>query len=246
VPSRRFPLPLPPPAPKRRGREALFIVLGLVGALIVLAGVGGLVLLSVSQQNQLNQQAAAAPTPPGPTPTATPNVIFYDTLTNGSAGKVGWIDTPGQCVFRPDGYHLATFTCYAPVGDLRNGVIEAQVSQASGDLTAWHGIVFRRVSKGNYCAFQITNDGYWHMVKVVNGTVSEVVPYGLNQAIQKGLNASNTLKVTADGPHFEFFVNSTEVGQADDSTSTSGATGLKGVQGGEAVFIKLSVATLPS
>jgi hypothetical protein len=219
-------------------------VLGLVGALIVLGGVGGLVLLSVTMQRQAVAQST--PTPTGPTPTATPNVIFRDTLTAGSAGNVGWVDTAGECFFRPDGYHITNFICYAPVGDLQNGVIEVQVSQVSGDLAAWHGLVFRRVSKGNYYAFQITSNGYWRMIKVVNGTGTEVVPFVPNQAIQKGLNTSNTLVVRADGPHCDLFINGTQVGQADDSTYTTGATGLDGVQGGEAVFTNFSIATLSS
>jgi hypothetical protein len=71
------------------------------------------------------------------------------------------------------------------------------------------------------------------------------VPFTANKAIKRGLNATNTLEVKAQGSLFTFFVNGTQVGHATDATiATAGKCGLAGNDGIEVVFTNFSLTRL--
>ena len=88
--------------------------------------------------------------------------------------------------------------------------------------------MLRRPSTGNYYSFYIDSNSKWGFSKHVNNTRTDVIPYQFNAAIKGGLNVKNTLLVRMKGSHFDFYINGTKVGQADDSTYTSGLSGLFG------------------
>ncbi|MGZ6320671.1 MAG: LamG-like jellyroll fold domain-containing protein, partial [Ktedonobacterales bacterium] len=121
------------------------------------------------------------------------------------------------------------------------GSISVQVAQVKGDTTQDYGLVFRRASKGNYYVFGILSTGKWDFYKGVNNTASNVVDPTVNSAIKTGLNATNTLKVTMSGSHFTFFVNGVQVGTADDTSFTSGLSGVAGGDNIEAVYTAYKV-----
>jgi hypothetical protein len=64
-------------------------------------------------------------------------------------------------------------------------------------------------------------------------------------AIHVGLGATNTLEVRVLDSHFDFFVNGTKVGQADDTNyiAISGNDVLEGSDGIEIVFSNLTIST---
>lgn len=78
-----------------------------------------------------------------------------------------------------------------------------------------------------------------------DSTCTRVVDYTPNAAIHGGYNVENTLEVQAIGSHFEFFVNGTQVGQADDTWFQVGEVGLTGDQDIEVVFTNITIL-LPS
>ena len=69
------------------------------------------------------------------------------------------------------------------------------------------------------------------MFKDVNGTISKLKDYTPNSALTVGLNISVTLGVLVKGSHFTFYINGKQIGEADDTTFTSGRVGLAGASG---------------
>ncbi|HKT38597.1 MAG TPA: hypothetical protein VJR48_09510 [Ktedonobacterales bacterium] len=180
-----------------------------------------------------------------PAATATPNLVIYKDALDGST-KSDWADD-SNCFFGAGGYHIkASFICYAPSDKVGDGVITVSVTQLSGPVTHAYGLVFRRPSQGNYYEFLVDSNGKWIFDKVVSGTTTHLVDFTANAAIVSGLNKVNTLSVQAQGSHFVFSVNGTQVGTADDTTFTTGDTGLSGNDGIEVVFTNLLISKLSS
>jgi hypothetical protein len=230
---KRPPLLTPLPEVKRRPVWLIVLVAVLIVALVGVS-VAAVVALS-SNHNQATPGGASV----GPTPTATPNVVFFDPLTS---NVNGWL-TDSHCSFASDGYHVkANYLCFAPAGQFGDASISVKVQQINGDIHWFYGLVFRWASSGNYYLFNIDSNGKWEFDKVVNDQLTSIVPYVANAAVRQDLNATNTLNIRAQGSHFTFFVNGTQVGQADDTTFTRGKCGVAGTSHGELVFRDFSIA----
>jgi hypothetical protein len=220
--------------PQKKSRAGCIIgCLAAIVLVVALAG-GGIVYLMRTQPNGLSIGGATIGGA-----NSGPSVIYQDAL-NGST-KDQWADD-SNCFFGSGGYHInAAFICYAPADKVGDATTTVSVSQISGPITYPYGLVIRRVSKGNYYEFLIDANGKWLFDKVVNGTSTDIVKFTTDKAIKTGLNQANTIAVQAKGSHFVFFVNGTQVGTADDSTFTSGETGLSGNDNVEVVYTNLKI-----
>jgi hypothetical protein len=232
--------PMGPPA--RKSRVGLWVTLGVVAVLVV-CGTLGLVLASAGALSTATATATAtAMATPNPTVTPTPSlrVVFQDPLTSDTNG---W-STGGQCNFASDGYHIKNgYICYAPAGNEGDATFSVDVKQLSGSTANTDsGITLRRTSQGNYYQFGIDGNSEWDFGKAIGDKFTSIVDLTPNAAIHGGLNTANTLQVVAKGSHFDFFVNGTKVGQADDSTFTTGKCGLFVTENAESVFTNMSVA----
>jgi hypothetical protein len=231
-----YPMPQPPQRKRNLG-----LIIGVPVAIVLVLCIGGIAALAyigsrVSTSTTTNPGTSATST----SSTPTEQVLFQDALTS-SSHQDGWPDD-ANCGFASDGYHVkGAYLCYSPGDDVSNGSISVQVAQVSGDTTQDYGLVFRRASKGNYYVFAILSSGKWDFYKGVNNTASNVVEPTTNSAIKTGLNAKNTLKVTMSGSHFTFFVNGAQVGTADDTSFTSGKSGVAGGDSIEAVYTAYKV-----
>lgn len=203
------------PAPAKPGRSRRRRnLLSLVVIIIIAACAGGYVIfLGHGRQSNNSSQ----------TPNSGTNVLFSDPLTSNANG---WA-SDAHCFFQDNTYHIKdNFLCYAPAGNFSDANITVQAKQVAGSLRYGYGIVFRRTSTGNWYKFDIDGNSQWAFFKSVKGTETAIVDFAPSPAINGGLNTVNTLKVQAKGSHFEFFVNGTDVGGADDTTFTSGLSGL--------------------
>lgn len=229
------PAPRPPVLPQRKSRTG--IIVGVVVTLIVVAcfGVG---LALIAQHGNLvrtpgNQGTATA------VAAAHERVFFQDPLTSNTND---W-PVDSYCFFQNSAYHIRDgYLCYAPIGSLTDQSVSVDVQQVSGPNGWFYGLALRRTSKGNSYVFDIDSNGDWLFGKDVNGTYSNILRPRPNPAIKTGLNAINTLLVRAKGPHFDFSINGTNVGEEDDSTFATGICGVHGDPHLEAAFSNFVVS----
>jgi hypothetical protein len=222
--------PTQPPQPPRRSRAGMIagIVVGVI-LLCVLACGGGLFALGRLGQGAASsflttlaptETALAAELTPSPSET----ILYQDSLTD---TPDGWASDT-NCAFKTDGYHVhGGSACLGPDSVTAADADITVTSQAitTGQNTSY-GIVLRHTSSGNFYSFEITPDGQWGFVKFVNGKGTMVTQYQSNSAIATGSGASNDLRVVAIGSQFTFYVNSQQVGTANDTTYTQGTAGV--------------------
>jgi hypothetical protein len=184
-----------------------------------------------------------ANTTPNPTSTSSSTVIYQNALTLPSGA---WANNVSDgCFFGSGGYHLAGAAyCFAPAGDLGDVDVTVHVKQIGGPTTSAFGIGVRiRYTPRLAFRYIVEGDGTWAFLKC-NGEAActMLVNRSANSAIHRGLDAVNTLELRAVGSHFDFFVNGTKVGQADDITNLEGGpVALIGSSGSEVVFSNLAI-----
>ncbi|HKW19842.1 MAG TPA: hypothetical protein VJO13_00600 [Ktedonobacterales bacterium] len=227
--------------PPQQKKSRAGCIVGCLVALVLVVGVAAAGVFVL--RGQVNGLSVAGITLGGTNTGPGGGTLIYQDALDGST-KSQWTDD-SNCFFGSGGYHInAGFICYAPSDKVGDAVTTVSTKQISGPITYFYGMVVRRVSKGNYYEFQVDANGKWRFGKVVNGTSTDIVGQSASTAIKTGLNQVNTLAVQAQGSHFVFSVNGTQVGTADDSTFTSGDTGLIGNDGIEVVFSSLSIANV--
>jgi hypothetical protein len=206
-----------------------------IGARAVLGLVGATLLVCVSACGSTSTAPTETATTAAPTPTSGPTIIYQDPLTSPSSD---WGSDPSVgCFFGSDGFHVKDQpNCGVPrLGDVDMSV---QVTQIGGPTTQLYGISFR-----DSYQFDIESDGQWAFRVCYGACTAPVVGPTANPAIHTGLNAANTLEVRAVRSHFDFFVNGTKVGQADNSTYPIGLLTLNGEYGIAVVFSNLKITT---
>jgi len=202
-------------------------------AAVVVAGVlaAGLLALSQAQKNAdtTGNNSGTFINPNGTGGTATPNLspIFSDPLTSNA---YGW-DTGSHCFFKSDGFHEKSSTqawaCVAPTDVPDNFTAQVELKQISGATNQGYGIDFRRTGAGVEYRFAIDGYGHWTILSCNSSKCTALSNWTSGGgALKAGLNQENTIEVTADGSHFEFFANGTKIGQIVDSTYSSGSVAL--------------------
>jgi hypothetical protein len=235
-----------PPQPPRRPNR-LPLILGIVGGVVLLCVVASVCALAGPLQSAFRNASATVTAQSetatvGATATPTEQTIYENALTTAQSD---W-QNDASCSFKADGYHItAAFICFAPPEDVQDVNVSVTAKQVSGATNHFYGLVLRRASKGNYYVFDIDSNGKWEFFVVKNNQGTAIVDLTANPAILTGLGVANTLQVTAVGSHFVFSVNGTQVGQADDSSFSSGLLGLEGDDGMDVAFTNFK-ATQPS
>jgi serine/threonine protein kinase len=167
-----------------------------------------------------------------PSPTPADKVTFQDTL---SAPSARW-PSSGRSFFSNGGFEInGAWLVFSPTGSLSNGTVSVKVRQISGIDNQFYGIVIRALNNQSYYVFGISASQQWTFVRVTSGGHTPVVAPKTDIHIARGRNASNTITVRMRGSHFIFYANGVVIGQADDSTYTSGSVGLINVVGHLAV-----------
>lgn len=228
------------PLPER-GKSRTGLVVGVIVAIVVLlAACTGGTIWALHSLGQTPVTAFSETPAASASPTPSEVAIYGDSF---KANDEGWLDEPGHCFLKSDGYHVTnTWACYAPIGTQTDVDISVTVQQVGGPPTWPYGIIFRRASLGNSYQFMIDSDGEWVFYKCANNTCTKLVDYTANNAIRGGLNTSNALEVRISGSHFDFFVNNTKVGSSDDSTYTAGKLGLVASKNVDSVFTDFVVS----
>lgn len=93
-----------------------------------------------------------------------------------------------------------------------------QASPVDGPLDNGYGLIFRLRDNGNtnlnddsYYWFLISSDGYYQVLRVLNGQSKRLSDWIPSDAIQPGIGVTNWLRVVASGDRFRFYINNTPV-----------------------------------
>jgi hypothetical protein len=159
-------------------------------------------------------------------------VLYSDSLTD---SPTGWVNN-SSCSFASDGYHVRAATCLAPVSTLADVDVTVKATPLIENSSSLYHLEVRwDDAAGTTYDFAIGIDGGWTFNNCSPSACTPIVHYTLNAAIHRGLNTTNRLEVVDKGTHFDFYVNSVKVGQANDATYASGQVGLGGASGGAEV-----------
>lgn len=92
--------------------------------------------------------------------------------------------------------------------------LRAEAAPVEGPLDNGYGVIFRLRDRGNtnlnddsYFWFMISSDGYYQVVRVLDGQQKIISDWIPSPAIRGGLGVSNWLRVVASGDQFRFYIN---------------------------------------
>lgn len=233
--------PGPPPTPPKR-RVGLIVGISVAAVLLVIVASCSALYAFVPQIRSALAGASAIPTTSAPTATATPSktILYQNTFTSEAAD---W-GNDTNCFLGTGGYHVKDgYICNAPVGVQINTDVTVGVKQASGATNEPYGIALR-ITRSPFSDYEFDVDalGHWTFLRCDANTCDHLVDFSVAASIHGGLNTTNTLEINATGSHFDFFINGTKIGQANDATYPSGLVGLAGAYQGECVFSNLIIA----
>ena len=86
-------------------------------------------------------------------------------------------------------------------------VLRVDARAVVGPLNNGYGVMFRVRDSANYYLFLVSSDGYYQVVRSVDGVQRELSNWIPSPAVRAGLDAVNTLEVTARGDTFAFYIN---------------------------------------
>lgn len=170
-----------------------------------------------------------APTPYiAPTPEVTP-VLHEDfspptgkweTILD-AMSEVG-VEDEAYSIFIKDKAWLSWGTPGLSVADV---VVEVYAEQVKGPNDNLYGVLLRYQNPDNFYLFQISGDGYWAVMKRMDGDFNYLKPWTFSEDICQGA-CTNHLKVSARGPIFGFHVNGQRLGTVEDHSFSVGDIGL--------------------
>lgn len=113
-----------------------------------------------------------------------------------------------------------------------DGVYEVEATQVEGPLNNGYGMLFRVDDENdNFYLFKVSGDGFVWIGRYRDGGEEEAEPlvgewWFESEAVEQGLNVTNTLRVFAEDQNMIFYVNDQEVGRVSDGAFSSGDIGL--------------------
>lgn len=111
----------------------------------------------------------------------------------------------GALVLEANAEHSLPFSAAAPYFDDFDLTVQAQA--LGGPLNNGFGVVFRLRDPRNYYLFLVSSDGYYRVVREVDGVQRELSTWIPSSAVSQGIGAINHLRVVAQDNTFRFFVN---------------------------------------
>lgn len=112
------------------------------------------------------------------------------------------VDDPNSSPFSLARYRFADFD------------MQVTTQAVEGTLNNSYGVAFRlqtqdnaMLADDNYYLFLISSDGFYSVIRRVNGEDKFLSAWILSDVVEQGLEATNTLRVVAQGDAFSFFIN---------------------------------------
>lgn len=202
----------------------------------------------------LSIASCARPTPATPPMTLPDSYVLADDFTHPSPAWARF-DTEvsavyalaGELYLEDRGAGTAVYTLL--IGQTYTDVeIDVSLRHVQGSVNNWMGVLCRQQDENNYYLLAISADGYYLILKVVDGEQIPLVGPEYSESIRSG-KAENQLRARCKGPELYLWVNEEQLAaQADSTFLEAGAVGIvaDAVQRGETAVIAFDNFVLAS
>lgn len=164
-----------------------------------------------------------------------PDVLYHDDFVPDRMGEWQFEgDSAGQATIVNDQMvielsapHILQFTTLNNL-TFADFALEVDARPVGGDLQNSYGVLFRMQDPQRFYRFEVTGSGLYMLERRnADGTWTRFLEdWATSPAINQGLNASNRLKVVAQGPLLSAYVNEVLVYQVNDDLYPAGAIAL--------------------
>ncbi len=100
--------------------------------------------------------------------------------------------------------------------------VQVDATEDAGPADAMLGIIFRYQDVDNFYAFLTSADGWYALLKYVDGEVSRPVEWTQTKALKTGEGAQNRLGVLANGRELSMYANDEELDRVQDRSFADG------------------------
>ncbi len=123
----------------------------------------------------------------------------------------------------PELFRWSTLDAPDDFGDF---YLQVNATEEAGASDAMIGVIFRYEDVDNFYVFLISADGWYALLKYVDGKVSRPVDWTETGALETGEGVENTLGVLADGSELAVYANGEELERVQDRTFAGGQIAL--------------------
>jgi hypothetical protein len=122
-------------------------------------------------------------------------------------------------------FPMDNWSAYYAISVPRDFILEVEATQVSGPDDNGYGVIFGYKDEYNYNYFLISGDGYYQIARLANGVWSDDI-WMKSDAIHKGNNDTNLIKITSHEGKILFYVNERYVNKYENYNSDIGMIGL--------------------
>jgi len=158
----------------------------------------------------------------------TPEVLFSDDFSDESSGWVTYDEYDGRVIYQNGYLCIKDYTTHEGTmysesqRYLTDFILEVETWLVSGTDTNWHGVSCRYKDDDNYYGFAIGADGYYTILKWVNGDETVFIAPTYSSYINQGVGAVNLIHIECIGSNLGLSVNGHLLWEGTDTSLTGG------------------------
>lgn len=165
----------------------------------------------------------------------------------------GWILSSGTRYLEGEALHLVVprerpnISSWPETGPTRfnNFILQVEATVLDGPTSGSYGIVFRNQGPTNFYLFEISVDGRYHLFRMANGALEQLIPWKRSQTIRRGYKM-NELAIFAAGPAIRIYANGRQLDELTDETFSEGEIQVYAAGSGlHVAFDNLKITELP-
>ncbi|MFZ9857635.1 MAG: hypothetical protein ACO3F2_04790 [Roseiflexaceae bacterium] len=100
--------------------------------------------------------------------------------------------------------------------------LRVTTTQTRGSDEASYGWRFRQDTTDSYIMVMLNSRGYWRVVRAVDGQFNDLSAWQFSRHINQGIDIGNELRVSAQGPDIQIWINDIAVGRVIDFAPVAG------------------------
>jgi len=161
-----------------------------------------------------------------------PTVLFSDDFSGDTGVWDTFSDSNGSVFYENGWLHIIDQTAVAYCTYtmahqyFTDFILEVETKLVDGTDDNWHAVTVRAQDEDNYYDFGISADGYYNLIKVVNGQNVTLVAPTRSSYINEGWGVTNLIHIECIGSNLSLSVNGHLLKTVTDATFTAGDIGL--------------------